>query len=64
MAKGLNVKLGVLIFASNETQAQPVRPVMAMMQAKAMAAPAPAPLAINSRQIEKTATVYAVFAIE
>jgi uncharacterized protein YggE len=63
MAKGLNVKLGVLIFASNETQAAPVRPVMEMRQAK-MAAPAPPPLAINARQIEKTATVYAVFAIE
>jgi uncharacterized protein len=66
MAKGLNVKLGVLIFASNETQAAQVRPVMAPMQARAMgAAPAPPPpLAINARQIEKTATVYAVFAIE
>jgi hypothetical protein len=27
-------------------------------------APAPPPLAINARQIEKSATVYAVFAIE
>jgi hypothetical protein len=27
-------------------------------------APAPPPLAINPRQIEKSATVYAVFAIE
>jgi uncharacterized protein len=64
MAKGLNVKLGVLIFASNETQAEPVRPLMAPMKIAAMAAPAPPPLAINARQIEKTATVYAVFAIE
>lgn len=64
MAAGLGVKLGALIFASNETQAQPVRPVMMAMQAKAMAAPAPLPLAINPRQIEKSATVYAVFAIE
>jgi uncharacterized protein YggE len=63
MAKGLNVKLGVLIFASNETQAAPVRPVMQMM-AKAAAAPATPPLAINARRIEKSATVYAVFAIE
>jgi uncharacterized protein YggE len=64
MARGLNVKLGVLIFASNETQAAPVRPVMrAMAMAAAPAAPPP-PLAINARQIEKTATVYAVFAIE
>ncbi len=64
MANGLGVKLGVLIFASNETQAEPVRPVMAAMAQAKMAAPAPPPLAINPRRIEKTATVYAVFAIE
>jgi len=61
----LNVKLGVLIFASNETQAAPIRPVMAAMKMQSVAGmAAPAPLAINARQIEKTATVYAVFAIE
>jgi uncharacterized protein len=63
MAKGLNAHLGVLLYASNETQAEPPRPLM-----RAMAAPAAAmknePLAINPRQIEKSATVYAVFAIE
>lgn len=65
MAKGLNAKLGMLIFASNETQAAPIRPVMQRMdKAMPMAAAAPAPLAINARQIEKAATVYAVFAIE
>ena len=64
MAKGLNVKLGALIFASNETQAQPIRPVMARMAAMAAPAPPPPPLAINPRRIEKTATVYAVFAVE
>jgi uncharacterized protein YggE len=65
MAKGLDVKLGNLIYASNETQAEPVRPMMKAMamSAGAMAAPAP-PLAINPRQIEKSATVYAIFAIE
>jgi len=63
MAAGLNVKLGSLVFASNETQAEPPRPLMKAMNA-AMAAPAPSPLAINPRRIEKTATVYAVFAIE
>lgn len=63
MARGLNVKLGVLIFASNQTQAEPVRP-LAFMGAKAQAAAPTQPLAINPRRIEKSATVYAVFAIE
>jgi uncharacterized protein YggE len=66
MAKGMNVKLGALIYASNETQAEPVRPLIKAMMISngALAAPAPQPLAINPRQIEKSATVYAVFAIE
>ena len=63
MAKGLNARLGALLYASNETQVAPPHPIM-----RAMAAPAAAmkvePLAINARQIEKSATVYAVFAIE
>lgn len=65
MAKGLNVKLGPLLFASNETQAEPIRPLMKTMSMNSAMAPAPTPpLAINPRQIEKNATVYAVFAIE
>lgn len=63
MASSLNAKLGVLLYASNEVQSSPIRP---MMRASAgMAAMEKAePLAINPRQIEKSATVYAVFAIE
>lgn len=66
MAKSLHVGLGALIYASNETQAESVRPLMKnMVMNGAMApAPPPPPLAINPRQIEKSATVYAVFAIE
>jgi uncharacterized protein len=65
MASGMNVQLGALIYASNETEASPPRPVVARFNsAMAMAAPPPAPLAINPRRIEKTATVYAVFAIQ
>jgi hypothetical protein len=65
MAQGLNVKLAGLIYASNQAPESPVRPVPMMMM-KAMAAPARAvaPLAINPRQIEESATVYAIFAIE
>ena len=63
MAKGLNTNLGALLYASNETQAEPPRPLMRAMAAAPMAQKVE-PLAINPRQIEKTATVYAVFAIE
>jgi hypothetical protein len=63
MATGLNVHLGQLLYASNQVQAEPIRPVPMMADAlKAKAAPPP--LAINARQIETSATVYAVFAIE
>ena len=63
MAKGLSVKLGALLYASNETQAEPPRPIMRAMVAAPMAEKTQ-PLAINPRRIEKSATVYAVFAIE
>jgi hypothetical protein len=63
MAQSLNAKLGVLLYASNEVQPSLIRPMM-----RAMAAPIGMekvqPLAINPRQIEKSATVTAVFAIE
>jgi uncharacterized protein len=62
MATGMNVKLGALVYASNQTEAEPPRP---LMQAKMATVEAATPaLAINPRRIEKTATVYAVFAIE
>ena len=64
MAAGMNVKLGALIYASNETEAEPVRPLMKAMNSAMAPAPPPPPLAINPRRIEKSATVYAVFAIE
>lgn len=63
MATGLGVHLGALLYASNEVQTSPIRPVPMMAVAGAMGKTAP-PLAINNRQIETSATVYAVFAIE
>jgi uncharacterized protein YggE len=63
MAKSLNARLGVLLYASNETEAAPPRPLMRAM-AGSMAMGKVEPLAINPRRIEKSATVYAVFAIE
>jgi uncharacterized protein YggE len=68
MAKGLNARLGPLIYASNETQAAPPRPLAMAFTGRvasdeAKAEPAP-PLSINPRRLEKSATVYAIFAIE
>jgi uncharacterized protein YggE len=67
MAQGLNVKLAGLIFASNQAPEGP-RPLPQMYEfmGKNMVVEGPAvrPLAINPRQIETSATVYAVFAIE
>ena len=63
MARSLNAKLGALLYASNEVQANPIRPFMRAMAAAPMAEKVE-PLAINPRQIEKSATVHAVFAIE
>jgi uncharacterized protein YggE len=64
MAKSLSAHLGVLLYASNETVAAPVRPMMRAMAAAPAMTVQNEPLAINPRQIEKSATVYAVFAIE
>jgi uncharacterized protein YggE len=65
MAQGLNVRLSGLIYASNQAPGSPVLP-LDRIQGFALAAQkqAPAPLAINPRQIEEPATVYAVFAIQ
>ncbi|WP_158751452.1 SIMPL domain-containing protein [Acidobacterium sp. S8] len=66
MAQGLNVKLAGLIYASNQAPESPVRPMpmMAMSVHGRLSAAKVAPLAITGRQIEESATVYAVFAIE
>jgi uncharacterized protein YggE len=66
MAQGLNVKLAGLIYASNQAPESPVRPVpmMAMRANAGFVEAKAAPLAINQRRVEESATVYAVFAIE
>jgi len=65
MAAGLNTKLGALLYASNEIQPNGPHPLIrAQMAPGAMAMEKVQPLAINPREIEKIATVYAVFAIE
>ncbi|MGA7158208.1 MAG: SIMPL domain-containing protein [Acidobacteriaceae bacterium] len=68
MAQGLNTKLGSLLYASNQTP--PINGIGFDKRARfnAMMAPPPAPevkpLAISPDRITRSATVYAVFAIE
>jgi len=65
LAKGMGVKLGALVYVSNEvnTSVMP-RPLLANNFAMAKTADQSAPLAIEPRKVSREATVYAVFAIE
>lgn len=66
MAAGLGAHLGALIYASNQTPAQRFVGMAAAESVEVQAKPAPPlpPLALRPQQVEETATVYAVFAIE
>jgi len=62
LARGMGVKLGPLIYVSNQISTPIQRPRMFAM-AK-MAAPEAQPLAIAPDKVSREATVYAVYAIE
>ncbi|MDE1176639.1 MAG: SIMPL domain-containing protein [Edaphobacter sp.] len=64
MASSLGAKLGSLLYASNEAQPSGPRPMMRSMAMASVPMDKVEPLAINPREIERSATVYAVFAIE
>ena len=71
MADGLHVKLGALIYASNETPTAHFYAYAGLGVASAevtvtssKSPPPPPPLEIHSKTIREEATVYAVFAIE
>jgi uncharacterized protein YggE len=64
LAKGMGVRLGTLIYVSNQVSSPTPRPVMYEMNTLANRAAAPPPLAIEPRKVSREATVYAVFAIE
>lgn len=63
LAKGMGVRLGALIYVSNQMSSGPIprpMPMMAMRTAETVNQP----LAIEPHQVSREATVYAVFAIE
>ena len=64
LARGMGVKLGTLVYVSNQVSA-PVFPMRAYaMSAAPMAGAQPQALAIEPRKVTSSANVYAVFAIE
>lgn len=67
MAEGLNAHLGSLIYASNQAPLTPIQRVLYTSEATVSvnAAPAPPPpRVIRPQEVEESATVYAVFAID
>jgi len=63
LAKGMGVRLGALVYVSNQMSAPSFPRPMPMMAMKSAQADAQ-PLAIEPHQVSREATVYAVFAIE
>lgn len=64
MAEGLHIKVGPLLYASNQAQETVVRPMVMRAMAAPLAQNKVQPLSISSRRVERSATVFAVFAIE
>ena len=63
LAKGMGVRLGALIYVSNQMSSPGPRPMMFAQAEQRVAAPPPQ-LSIEPHQVTREATVYAVFAIE
>jgi uncharacterized protein len=67
MAKGLNAKLGDLVYASNRASIAGFAGSLETIEVSAMPAPPPPPpphLVLYPKRVKSDATVYAVFAIE
>lgn len=63
MAAGLKIHLGPLVYASNQQSEAPVRPLNFVRMSAGVMSKQAEPLAITSRHITVSATVYAVFAV-
>jgi uncharacterized protein YggE len=64
MAGGLHVKLGPLVYASNQVPERPMPMMRALSMAKGSMPKSVTPLAIAPDKVTRSATVYAVFAVE
>lgn len=63
LAKGMGVRLGALIYASNEVS-RPVTPFFAIDRLASPAKAGPSPLAIEPQKVSRSARIYAVYSIE
>ena len=63
LATGMGVRLGVLIYVSNEVS-RPATPFFAIDRVASAAKAAPPPLAIEPQKVTRSASIYAVYAIE
>jgi Uncharacterized conserved protein len=63
LARGMGVKLGALVYVSNQVSS-PVMPIRAFAMKAGAVADAAQPLAIEPHKVSSSATVYAVFTIE
>jgi uncharacterized protein YggE len=63
MAEGLHIKVGALLYASNQPQ-ENVRPMPMMAMAARAKTADTKQLSISARRVERSSTVFAIFAIE
>jgi uncharacterized protein YggE len=63
LAKGMGVRLGALIYVSNQVS-EPVRPIMMASRVYSPNADQQAPLAVEPQKVTRSAGIYAVYAIE
>ena len=64
LAKSMGVKLGALIYVSNQISSPYLRPMPMAMAAQKVAGAPPPPLAIEPQKVTRAANVYAVYTIE
>lgn len=63
LAKGMGVQLSALIYVSNQTS-RPVTPLFALDRLASPAKAAPSPLAIEPQKVTRSASIYAIYAIQ
>ena len=63
LAKGMGVRLGALIYVSNEVS-RPPSPIFAAQRFSALEKAEAPPLAIEPQKVTRSASIYAVYAIE